>query len=122
MANQVCVVCEQRPAVVLATLLETGDTQYVCLFCAPWWVQGLWQANGLPELILDVADADAEAMGDQLPDAAAGGEPAPADAGPPEAMTDAEWEASGAEGRPVGPVAEPAEETTEAPPAEQASA
>lgn len=58
MAKQPCFTECGRAGDLIISFAETGETQWVCLLCLPAWTQAVWDAAGLPQLILDVADQD----------------------------------------------------------------
>jgi hypothetical protein len=62
-ATRPCQLCGERPADLLVSLTSTGESEFICLLCAPFRVAEYWQVAGMPRLILDVADRDTEATG-----------------------------------------------------------
>lgn len=63
MSSRPCQLCEDRPADLLVSLTSNGESEFVCLICMPFRVAEYYQAAGLPRLVFDVTDADAEAAG-----------------------------------------------------------
>lgn len=94
MPTRPCQICESRPADLLMSLTETGESEYVCLPCLPFRVVAYFDAAGVPGLQFGFGDdemtTDApppEPEGDQLAGrrAAGGGKrrpPRPRSSGP----------------------------------------
>lgn len=74
MPNYTCSQCQAEAAWVHLSLIQTGDTQALCLGCLPPSVAALWSMAGLPELVFDITD---QSVAQTETDEDAGGQQAP---------------------------------------------
>jgi hypothetical protein len=56
MAVQPCSMCQQRPGDMILSLVGSGDSVWLCIFCLPGYTQAMWEAADLPALTFDIDD------------------------------------------------------------------